>query len=75
MAADIVVFDFENLAPELPEVSNDFPTGAPRLTQRCKGIDCTIVNGQVLVDNGAHTGALPGQVLRNSLARRLRSLQ
>ena len=26
----------------------------------------TIVNGQVLLEDGKHTGALPGRVLRNS---------
>ncbi len=27
----------------------------------------TIVNGQVLLEDGRHTGALPGRVLRNTL--------
>ncbi len=26
----------------------------------------TIVNGQVLMEDGKHTGALPGRVLRNT---------
>jgi N-acyl-D-aspartate/D-glutamate deacylase len=26
----------------------------------------TIVNGEVLMENGKHTGALPGRVLRNT---------
>jgi N-acyl-D-aspartate/D-glutamate deacylase len=26
----------------------------------------TIVNGQVLLEDGKHTGALPGRVLRNT---------
>ena len=29
-----------------------------------KGYVATIVNGQVLLENGRHTGALPGQVIR-----------
>jgi N-acyl-D-aspartate/D-glutamate deacylase len=29
------------------------------------GIMATIVNGQVLMENGKHTGARPGRVLRN----------
>jgi hypothetical protein len=28
----------------------------------------TIVNGQVLLENGQHSGALPGRVLKNTLA-------
>jgi N-acyl-D-aspartate/D-glutamate deacylase len=30
------------------------------------GIMATIVNGEVLMENGKHTGALPGRVLRNT---------
>ena len=29
-----------------------------------QGIDTVIVNGQVVLDEGTHTGATPGQVLR-----------
>ena len=29
----------------------------------------TIVNGEVLMENGKHTGALPGRVLRNTYYR------
>ena len=32
--------------------------------QGATGIDYVIVNGEVLLENGEHTGALPGQVLR-----------
>ena len=31
------------------------------------GIHYTIVNGEVLLENGRHSGALPGRVLRNAL--------
>jgi N-acyl-D-aspartate/D-glutamate deacylase len=30
------------------------------------GIMATIVNGEVLLEDGKHTGALPGRVLRNT---------
>ena len=33
--------------------------------QKATGIEMTIVNGQVLVEKGDHTGALPGSVLGN----------
>ena len=36
-----------------------------RLIQKAIGIEATIVNGEVLVERGAHTGALPGMVLGN----------
>ena len=36
-----------------------------RLIQKATGIEMTIVNGEVLVARGEHTGALPGTVLSN----------
>jgi N-acyl-D-aspartate/D-glutamate deacylase len=70
MAADLVVFDPDIIAPEMPEVVNDLPAGARRLIQRTRGIAATVVNGEVLFRDGKHTGALPGQLLRGPLARR-----
>ena len=51
----------------LPEdIVHDLPLGAWRVRELAEGIKCTIVNGQVLVEDGKHTGALPGRVLRNA---------
>jgi len=69
MAADLVVFDPDTIAAEMPEVVHDLPAGAKRLTQRCRGIAATVVNGEVLLRDGKHTGALPGRLLRGPLAR------
>jgi N-acyl-D-amino-acid deacylase len=69
MAADLVVFDPETIAAEMPEVVDDLPAGARRLVQRTRGIAATVVNGEVLLRDGKHTGALPGQLLRGPLAR------
>jgi N-acyl-D-aspartate/D-glutamate deacylase len=69
-AADLVVFDPDTIAPEMPEVAHDLPAGARRLVQRARGIAATVVNGDVLLRDGKHTGALPGQLLRGPLARR-----
>jgi N-acyl-D-aspartate/D-glutamate deacylase len=69
MAADVVVFDPDTIAAEMPEVVHDLPAGAKRLTQRCRGIAATVVNGEVLLRDGKHTGALPGRLLRGPLAR------
>lgn len=71
MAADLNVFDPDTIAAEMPEVVNDLPAGARRLTQRARGIAATVVNGEVLFRDGKHTGALPGQLLRGPLARRI----
>ena len=68
--ADLIVFDPDTISPEMPEVVNDLPAGARRLVQRATGITATIVNGEVLLRDGKHTGALPGQLLRGPLARR-----
>jgi N-acyl-D-amino-acid deacylase len=64
-AADIVVFDEATVgcAPKL-EKANDLPGGIPRLIVRSKGVDFTIVNGQVAWQEGALTGTRAGKVLR-----------
>jgi N-acyl-D-aspartate/D-glutamate deacylase len=67
-AADLVVFDPDTIAPEMPQVVHDLPAGARRLVQKAAGIAATVVNGQVLLRDGEHTGALPGRLLRGPLA-------
>jgi len=64
MAADIVVLDPATVGPRMPEVVTDLPAGAKRLKQTADGIMATIVNGQVLLRDNKHTGALPGRLLR-----------
>jgi N-acyl-D-aspartate/D-glutamate deacylase len=65
MAADVFVFDPATIDLGDAEMVYDLPTGAPRYIQHAKGIRYTIVNGSVLMENGSHTGAYPGQVLRS----------
>jgi N-acyl-D-aspartate/D-glutamate deacylase len=66
MAADLFAFEPEKIDLAEPEKVADLPEGAPRYIQRAKGIHYTIVNGSVLMKNGAHTGVYPGKVLRSS---------
>ena len=66
MAADLVVFDPDRIGLEEMEIVHDMPGGGPRLKQLAKGVECTIVNGEVLIERGEPTEALPGRVLRNS---------
>ncbi len=66
--ADVVIFDPEKISPQMPTVANDLPSGARRLKQKSDGIKATIVNGEVLLRNNEHTGALPGRLLRGPLA-------
>ena len=70
MAADLLVFDPETIAPEMPEVVRDLPAGARRLTQRARGIAATVVNGEIVLRDGKPTGALPGQLLRGGVRAR-----
>ncbi|MDQ1519862.1 MAG: hypothetical protein QOI55_935 [Actinomycetota bacterium] len=67
--ADINVFDLDALSLPLPEYVHDFPEGAGRYIQRSRGYDATIVNGEVFVEHGEHTGALAGRTLRSSDGR------
>ena len=66
MAADIVIFDPDAVRPLPESVVHDFPAGAWRMKEPAAGIMATIVNGEVLMENGKHTGALPGRVLHNT---------
>jgi N-acyl-D-aspartate/D-glutamate deacylase len=68
-AADVIVFDPEKIAPMLPQLEYDLPAGARRLKQKATGMLATVVNGEVLLRNNEHTGALPGRLLRGPLAR------
>lgn len=65
MAADIVVFDPVTIDLAPAEKVNDLPGGAPRYIQRAQGIHYTIVNGSILMEQGKHSGAYPGKVLRS----------
>jgi N-acyl-D-aspartate/D-glutamate deacylase len=65
MAADLVVFDPDQIDLAPPQKVEDLPEGAPRYIQRAKGIHYTIVNGSVLMKNGTHSGVYPGKVLRS----------
>ena len=68
LAADLVVFDPDRVAPLMPEVVDDLPAGARRLRQNATGFAASIVNGVLVLRDGEHTGAHPGRVLRGPLA-------
>lgn len=65
MAADLMVFDPASIAPLEPGEAYDLPGGSRRRKQLAKGIEMTVVNGEVLIEKGEHTGAYPGKVARN----------
>ena len=64
--ADLNVFDPGTIAPAVPTIEYDLPTGARRLKQKSSGISATIVAGNVAFRNGEHTGALGGKLLRST---------
>jgi len=66
MAADITMFDPATVKCGRETVVHDFPAGGWRIKESAEGIFGTVVNGQVLYEEGKYTGALPGKVLRNS---------
>jgi N-acyl-D-aspartate/D-glutamate deacylase len=66
LAADIVLFSEKEVASAgRPERLHDFPGGAKRMVMRSRGIEMTLVNGEITWDKGALTGARAGQVLRS----------
>jgi N-acyl-D-amino-acid deacylase len=55
--ADLTVFDFDSIQDT---ATYENPVGVPT------GVDYVLVNGQIVVDEGKHTGAKPGKVLRGA---------
>ena len=66
MRADVNVFDPREVGELQPEIVNDFPGDAPRYIQRSTGYKATLVNGQLSVWEGEHTGTRSGTVLRHA---------
>jgi N-acyl-D-aspartate/D-glutamate deacylase len=64
LAADLMVFDLARIGVKDDEVSRDGPGGTPRRVQGAEGVHHVIVNGEVVLEQGQHSGAFPGRVLR-----------
>jgi N-acyl-D-aspartate/D-glutamate deacylase len=64
-AADVVLFNPDDLRPAGKETVRSLPGGGLRFVARSAGVHMTIVNGEVLVEEGEPSGALPGWVLRH----------
>ena len=60
------IFDPDKVAEKHPEIVHDYPGGAPRFIQKSMGYRATLVNGQISVLDGEHTGARAGAVLRHA---------
>jgi N-acyl-D-aspartate/D-glutamate deacylase len=64
--ADLNVIDFDRLTLHPPTMAFDLPAGGKRLLQRADGYLHTIVSGVPVYENGEHTGALPGRLIRGA---------
>lgn len=64
MKADINVIDLGTLGVDSPQVVYDLPAGGRRVYQGATGYRFTLVSGQVVMENGVPTGALPGRLVR-----------
>lgn len=64
MKADVNVIDFDRLQLHPPEMVYDLPANGRRFIQRVDGYRYTIMSGEVSYENGEHSGAMPGKVIR-----------
>ena len=64
LLADLNIIDFKALRLFRPEAVYDLPAGGRRLVQRAEGYRYTVKSGQVTFQDGEHTGALPGGLVR-----------
>ncbi|HEX8802977.1 MAG TPA: amidohydrolase family protein, partial [Acidimicrobiales bacterium] len=63
---DVNIIDFFRLRLRRPTKVADLPGGASRLLQRADGYVATVKGGEVTFQDGNHTGALPGTLLRGA---------
>ena len=66
MKADLNLIDFEELQLKAPGITFDLPAGGRRMFQGAEGYLATIVSGEVIMENGRATGAVPGKLIRGS---------
>jgi N-acyl-D-aspartate/D-glutamate deacylase len=64
--ADVVVYDPATLAAGEAYLARDFPADTERYVVDAAGYRTVLVNGQVLLEDGVHSGALPGHVLHGT---------
>jgi len=63
--ADLVLFDPATVTAKTPRYAYDLPCNGRRLVSESEGIKATLVAGAQLYDDGKHTGAMPGRILRS----------
>jgi N-acyl-D-aspartate/D-glutamate deacylase len=65
--ADVNVIDLDALTLHQPEYVRDLPGGAGRYVQRADGYEYTLVNGEVFMEGGEHSGTFAGRLLRSGV--------
>ena len=68
MLADLNVIELDGLSLSPPRIVQDLPAGGTRLLQSARGYRWTMKSGTVTFENGAHTGELPGRLVRGERA-------
>ena len=63
MAADLVLFDMAKLHCEPESFVDDFPGEARRYVRRAQGYAAVLVNGEVVLRDGAYTDARAGRIV------------
>lgn len=67
LAADFAIFDLATIGSDKTgTMRHDLPGGGRRLVVTARGVEYTVVNGQVLFERGQDTGARAGQVLHSA---------
>ena len=64
--ADFNLIDYDALSLHQPNMAYDLPAGGKRLVQKADGYRMTINSGEVTLEDGQHTGAMPGRLIRGS---------
>jgi N-acyl-D-aspartate/D-glutamate deacylase len=62
--ADLNLIDMDALRLHDPEMVYDLPAGGKRIIQKASGYAMTVCAGAVTYEDGEHTGALPGRLVR-----------
>ena len=62
--ADLNLIDFDELSLLDPQMIYDLPAGGRRLIQKARGYIATVCKGEITFENGEHTGAMPGRLIR-----------
>jgi N-acyl-D-aspartate/D-glutamate deacylase len=63
--ADLVLFNPDTVTAKTPKYAYDLPCNGRRLVSESEGIKATFVSGIQLYEDGNHTGAMPGRILRS----------